>query len=238
MKAGHLLRQSHLPAHAQRVLRSALGALLCTLGLVMAGGALAGNQKEEGMADAVRLALANAIADARPPKPQFGTIQQRIHYLYWRGEMSERLKKRLPDSAMRIEFLETLWYEASRAGLDPAMVMGLIQVESAWRKYAVSIAGARGYMQVMPFWTNVIGDRDRTKLFHMQTNLRYGCAILRLYLDMEHGDYYMALGRYNGSRGKPEYPNAVRSAWRNWEFGNPQMATTSANAADKQAGKQ
>jgi soluble lytic murein transglycosylase-like protein len=109
-------------------------------------------------------------------------------------------------------------YEATRAGLDPGLVLGLIQVESAYRKYAISIAGARGYMQVMPFWTKAIGDGDRRRLFHMQTNLRYGCAILRMYIDMERGDLYLALGRYNGSRGKPKYPNAVLAAWKNWEF--------------------
>jgi soluble lytic murein transglycosylase-like protein len=97
-------------------------------------------------------------------------------------------------------------------------VLGLIQVESAYRKYAVSMVGARGYMQVMPFWTKVIGDSNRRALFDMQTNLRYGCSILRMYIDMEGGNLYLALGRYNGSRGKPEYPNAVLAAWKNWEF--------------------
>jgi len=178
----------------------------------------AGNQKEEALADSVRLALARSISDARPPRPEFSDIQERIKYLYWLGEMSERLKKRLPDAQIRREFLQTAWYEAKRAGLDPAMVLGLIQVESGFRKYAMSSVGAQGYMQVMPFWTRVIGDGDRKKLFHMQTNLRYGCSILRLYLDMERGDLYLALGRYNGSRGKPEYPNAVLAAWKHWEF--------------------
>jgi soluble lytic murein transglycosylase-like protein len=178
----------------------------------------AGNQKEEALADSVRLALARSISDARPPKPEFPDIGERIKYLHWLGEMSERLKKRLPDMQVRREFLQTAWYEAKRAGLDPAMVLGLIQVESGFRKYAVSHVGAHGYMQVMPFWTRVIGDGDRRKLFNMQTNLRYGCSILRLYLDMEKGDLYLALGRYNGSRGRPEYPNAVLAAWKRWEF--------------------
>jgi soluble lytic murein transglycosylase-like protein len=177
----------------------------------------AGNQKEEALADSVRIALSNAIADARPPKPQFSDIEERIKYLHWLGDMSERLVKRLPDRQMRREFLETAWYESKRAGLEPALVLGLIQVESAFRKYAVSPVGAHGYMQVMPFWTRVIGDGDRRKLFHMQTNLRYGCSILRLYIDMEAGNLYLALGRYNGSRGRPEYPNAVLAAWKNWE---------------------
>ncbi|HZW13530.1 MAG TPA: lytic transglycosylase domain-containing protein [Noviherbaspirillum sp.] len=180
--------------------------------------AWAGNQKEEALADSVRIALHNAITDARPPKPQFSDINERIKYLHWLGEMSERLKKKLPDRHVRREFLETVWYEARRAGLEPALVLGLIQVESAFRKYAVSHVGAHGYMQVMPFWTRVIGDGDRRKLFHMQTNLRYGCSILRLYLDMEGGNLFLALGRYNGSRGRPEYPNAVLAAWKRWEF--------------------
>ncbi len=185
---------------------------------VIVSSANAGNQKEEALADGVRVALSNAISDARPPKPQFANIEERIKYLHWLGEMSERLKRKLPDRQVRLEFLETAWYEAKRAGLDPSLVLGLIQVESAFRKYAVSPVGAHGYMQVMPFWTRVIGDGDRRKLFHMQTNLRYGCSILRLYLDMEAGNLYLALGRYNGSRGRPEYPNAVLSAWKQWEF--------------------
>ena len=97
-------------------------------------------------------------------------------------------------------------------------MLGLVQVESGFRKYAISIAGARGYMQVMPFWARLIGDGDSAALFHMQTNLRFGCVILRHYLDVERGDLYMALGRYNGSRGRPEYPNAVFGARRAWEF--------------------
>jgi soluble lytic murein transglycosylase-like protein len=188
--------------------------LLCAVFACTA--AHAGNQKEEALADSVRLALSRTITDSAPPKPHFENINQRIQYLLWLGEMSHRLKKRLPDWQVRKEFLETLWYEATRAGLEPAMVLGLVQVESAFRKYAVSGAGARGYMQVMPFWTRVIGDGDPGKLFNMQTNLRYGCSILRMYIDMEGGNLYLALGRYNGSRGRPEYPNAVLSAWKEW----------------------
>lgn len=188
--------------------------------LLVCGSALAGNQQEEALADSVRIALSRAISDPRPPRPQFRTIEERIKYLRWLGEMSDRLKKRLPDRQVRREFLETAWYEAKRAGLEPAMVLGLIQVESGFRKYAVSPVGAHGYMQVMPFWTRVIGDGDRRKLFHMQTNLRYGCSILRMYINREDGNLYLALGRYNGSRGRPEYPNAVLAAWRLWEFNN------------------
>ncbi|RJG04576.1 lytic transglycosylase domain-containing protein [Noviherbaspirillum sedimenti] len=190
-----------------------LAAPLCCVALVHAG-----NQKEEALADSVRIALSRAITDAAPPKPQFDDINARIKHLHWLGEMSARLKKKLPDAQVRLEFLRTAWYEATRAGLDPALVLGLIQVESAFRKYAVSPVGAHGYMQVMPFWSRVIGDGDRSKLFHMQTNLRYGCSILRMYLDMERGNLYLALGRYNGSRGRPEYPNAVLAAWKKWEY--------------------
>ena len=205
-----------------RLGRCVLAAALA--GALAAGTAHAGNQKEEALADSVRLALSNAIADTRPPKPSFRDEAARVRYQAWFTEMSGRLKKRLPDELSRTEFLESVWYESTRAGLDPGLVLGLIQVESAYRKYAVSIAGARGYMQVMPFWTRVIGDSDRRKLFHMQTNLRYGCAILRMYIDMEKGNLYLALGRYNGSRGKPQYPNAVLSAWKKWEFNPVQVA--------------
>jgi soluble lytic murein transglycosylase-like protein len=195
-----------------------LAVFAAAAGVGLAPVARAGNQKEEALADSVRLALSRAITDSAPPKVHIDDIDQRIKYLHWLGEMSSRLARRLPDRQVRIEFLETLWYEARRAGLAPDLVLGLVQVESAFRKYAVSPVGARGYMQVMPFWTRVIGDGDPGKLFNMQTNLRYGCSILRLYIDMERGDLFLALGRYNGSRGKPEYPNAVQDAWKRWEF--------------------
>ncbi len=191
---------------------------LLAAGLLLGGTAHAGNQKEEQLADSVRLALANAIHDNRPPKPVLRDAAARARYAAWFDEMSRRLAKRIPDLEARTEFLEAVWYESVRAGLDPGLVLGLIQVESAYRKYAISIAGARGYMQVMPFWTKVIGDSDRRMLFNMQTNLRYGCSILRMYIDMEKGNLYLALGRYNGSRGKPKYPNAVLAAWKKWEF--------------------
>jgi soluble lytic murein transglycosylase-like protein len=195
-----------------------LARVLLAAGLACCAAAQAGNQKEERLADSVRLALANAIKDARPPQPVFRDEAARQRYQLWFAAMSERLKRKLPDQQSRTEFLETAWYEATRAGLDPGLVLGLIQVESAYRKYAVSLVGARGYMQVMPFWTNVIGDSNRRALFDMQTNLRYGCSILRMYLDMEGGNLFLALGRYNGSRGRPEYPNAVLAAWKKWEY--------------------
>ena len=199
------------------VKRTLAAGVVLALALAAAGAVHAGNQKEEALADSVRLALSTAIKDATPPQPSFRTETERQRYQGWLAQMSSRLKRKLPDEQTRGEFLSTVWYEARRAGLDPGMVLGLIQVESAYRKYAVSMVGARGYMQVMPFWTNIIGDRNRSALFNMQTNLRYGCAILRMYIDMEAGNLYLALGRYNGSRGKPDYPNAVLSAWNNWK---------------------
>ena len=178
----------------------------------------AGGQLEEPLIDSVRTALSSAVADLAPPEPLFFTTEARLAYLRWLGTMSERLHRAKPDWEVRRDFLQTVWYESKRAGLDVSLVMGLIQVESAFRKFAVSSVGARGYMQVMPFWSRTIGDGDPGKLFHMQTNLRFGCVILRHYLDRERGDLYMALGRYNGSRGKPAYPNAVFAAQRRWHF--------------------
>jgi len=180
--------------------------------------ARAGAQVEEPLADAVRTALAAAVANSAPPKPRFDAMADRVAYLRWLGMASERLRPRKTDRHTRIEFLETVWYESRRAGLETSLVLGLIQVESGFRKYAISSAGARGYMQVMPFWARVIGDGDDRRLFHMQTNLRFGCAILRHYLDRERGDLFLALGRYNGSRGRAEYPNMVFGARRGWEI--------------------
>jgi len=170
---------------------------------MMPTAAYAGNQKEEAMADSVRLALSKAVSDSQPPKPSFNDIEERIKYLHWLGEMSVRLKRRIPDYQSRIELLETIWYESKRAGLDPAMVMGLMQVVSAFRKYATSVVGARGYMQVMPFWSRVIGDGDAKKLFQMQTNLRYGCSILRMYIDMEKATCFWRLGAITAVAASP-----------------------------------
>ncbi len=180
--------------------------------------ARAGAQEEEPLSDAVRSALAASVADAAPPQPSFESMEQRLVYLRWLSQASERLKRRKSEHHTRIEFLQAVWYESRRAGLETALVLGLIQVESGFRKYAISSAGARGYMQVMPFWARVLGAGDDRRLFHLQTNLRFGCVILRHYLDRERGDLFMALGRYNGSRGKPQYPDMVYGARRAWEI--------------------
>ena len=180
--------------------------------------AKAGGQLEEPLVDSVRTALSSAVANQAPPVPEFNDTEARLRYLRWLAAMSDRLYKKKVEPQIRQEFLHTVWYESKRAGLDTALVLGLIQVESNFRKFAVSVVGARGYMQVMPFWTRVIGDSDPSKLFHMQTNLRFGCVILRHYLDREKGNLFLGLGRYNGSRGKSPYPDAVLGARRLWEF--------------------
>jgi soluble lytic murein transglycosylase-like protein len=191
-----------------------------TFGVLGSSGrpAWAGAQVEEPLADAVRTALAASVAEQAPPRPSFDAIEERLAYLKWLGAASERLKRRKADHHTRVEFLEALWYESKRAGLEPALVLGLVQVESGFRKYAISVAGARGYMQVMPFWARLIGDGDVHRLFHLQTNLRFGCVILRHYLERERGDMFLALGRYNGSRGRAEYPDAVFASRRQWDI--------------------
>ena len=181
----------------------------------------AGAQIEEPMIDSVRSALSAAVSSAAPPIPEFRDTESRIKYLRWLSAMSDRLYPKKRDFETRKEFLQTVWYESKRAGLDTALVLGLITVESNFRKYAVSPVGARGYMQIMPFWMRVIGGSEKgdpSRLFHMQTNIRFGCVILRHYLDRERGDMFMGLGRYNGSRGKTAYPDAVLAAKKKWEF--------------------
>ncbi len=201
--------------------RACVALLLSPCVALMPQCAEAGAQVEEPLADSVRSALAAAVNDSAPPKPAFEDIEARLVYLRWLGEMSNRLKKRKAEHSARVEFLETLWYESKRAGIEPSLLLGLVQVESGFRKYAISSVGARGYTQVMPFWARLIGDGDASRLFHPQTNLRFGSVILRHYLDREKGDMYMALGRYNGSRGRPEYPNAVFASQRLWAYKPP-----------------
>ncbi len=204
--------------------RFAAMALLC-VGFAAPAPALAGGQQYEPMTAAVRSALAASVAmGAEQPAPRFASLHEKVD---WLAAMSARLpRKWKPEFSQRLEFLNMVRYEAQRAGLDPHLVLGLIEVESYFRRYAVSSAGARGYMQVMPFWTRVIGDGDPAMLFDMRTNLRYGCAILRHYIDIERGDLYRALGRYNGSLGRPEYPTAVLRAWRKWEYRESAPPTT------------
>ena len=198
-----------------RVSFAALLSVLLMLALLRPAPARGGSQDYEPLSASVQAALSEAISDQVVPYLAFETERAARH---WLTAMSQRLSRRLPERLAREEFLVTVHYEAKRAGLDPQLVLGLIQVESNFRKYAVSHAGARGFMQVMPFWTRLIGTQNHN-LFHLRTNLRYGCVILRHYLDQESGDLFRALGRYNGSLGQAEYPNLVLRAWRNdWHY--------------------
>jgi len=192
----------------------ALAAAL-TVALVLPAAAIAGAQAYEDLAQSVRDRLSAAIADKSVPELVF---RDRDDGHKWIAEMSRRLEKRIADRKERVELLRTVHFEAQRAGLDPQLVLGVMEVESGFRKYAVSKAGARGYLQVMPFWVKLIG-RQSQNLFHLRINLRYGCVILRHYLDQEKGDYFRALGRYNGSLGRPDYPRAVLAAWKvHWGY--------------------
>lgn len=188
--------------------------------LIVANAILAGSQREEPLTHSVRTALTRSIADAAPPAVSLSNEAERAKHQAWIAEMDKRLAKRRKElnAASRNALLENIFYEATRAGLEPALVLGLIQVESGFRAYAISSADARGLMQVMPFWTRTIGDGDTRKLFNSQINLRYGCTILRHYIDIEKGNLFRALGRYNGSLGKAEYPNLVLAAWNQWKL--------------------
>jgi len=188
--------------------------LLATVLLAAPPAALAGAQAEEQLAASVVSGLQRAIGDNPVPRD----YAERSGVRTWLAEMSRVLAVRMPDETARTEFLATVHYEATRAGLDPQLVLGVIHHESGFRKYAVSVADARGFMQVMPFWVRLIGTPDQN-LFQLRTNLRYGCTILRHYLDLEKGDVYRALGRYNGSVGRPEYPTAVMAASHRYQPG-------------------
>ncbi len=179
----------------------------------------AAEQQYEEMSDSVRSSLRRQIG--RPPPPRL-FFANKAEGRKWLREMSARLADVLPQNSVlqneeaRREFLTAVHYEATRAGIDPQLMLAVMHVESAFRKYAISSAGARGLMQVMPFWTREIGDGDARKLFRLRANLRYGAVILRHYLDRENGDLNRALGRYNGSLGSAKYPNLVHSKLRKY----------------------
>jgi soluble lytic murein transglycosylase-like protein len=207
----------------------------------------AGNQREEPLIDSVRTALSAAVHPSGPPVLVHADVKAANVFQQWLTQAETRIDKQLqrrkaspapanlaiaaatpngtPDvfahelasPHLRREFLQTVWYESQRAGLEPSLVLGLIQVESGFRKFAISSAGARGFMQVMPFWTRVLAEGDASVLFQAQTNLRFGCVILRHYLNVENGNLFLALGRYNGSRGQAQYPNAVLAAQKGWQ---------------------
>jgi len=167
----------------------------------------AGAQQYEVLSASVRATLAQAVNER-------GTFDWRdLDTRAWVRAMTPRLAGRFRDEDETREFLGLVRYESLRAGLDPHLVLAVIDIESKFKKYAVSRAGARGLMQVMPFWIEQIGERGQN-LFHERTNLRYGCTILRFYLNRENGNMANALARYNGSLGRAEYPNRVLAALR------------------------
>ena len=169
--------------------------------------AFAGAQRYETLSASVRASLAQAVTDRAADDLDDPDTRE------WVRTMMPRIAGRMRDEKRARELLVMARYEARRAGLDPRLVLAIIDVESGFRKYAVSGAGARGYMQVMPFWVREIGVPGQN-LFHLRTNLRYGCVILRHYLQIENGNLHNALGRYNGSLGRPEYPDRVQRALR------------------------
>jgi len=183
-------------------------ARLLALALALAApAAFAGAQQYEVLSASVRASLASAVRDRAPVE-----IEDRETRL-WIANLARRIAPRVGDEEHARELLQLVHYEARRAGLDPQLVLAVIDVESQFRKYAVSVAGARGLMQVMPFWVKQIGTPSHD-LFDWRTNVRYGCTILRFYLDRENGNMVNALERYNGSLGKPDYPKRVIRAWR------------------------
>jgi len=154
--------------------------------------------------DELRELLSNAINSA-------DSFEDRFDAEVWLLDMSSRLKKRIPDPAKRLRLLKQIHYEANRAKLAPELVLSVIQVESNFDRWAISRVGARGLMQIMPFWLKEIGKPD-DDLFTPNTNLRFGCTILRHYLDREKGDLVRGLARYNGSLGSKRYSNKVLNA--------------------------
>ena len=187
--------------------RPELRAFAAALLLAAAGGAWAGAQQYEVLSASVRATMARAVND------RAGVDTKDLDTRAWVRGMTRSVAGHFRDEAAAREFLALVRYEAMRAGLDPHLVLAVIDVESRFRKYAVSKAGARGLMQVMPFWVKELGEPGHN-LFNERANLRYGCTILRHYLDRERGNLANALGRYNGSLGQPDYPNRVLQALR------------------------
>ena len=192
--------------------------LAATLGAALflsAGPAFGGAQQYEVLSASVRATLASAVND------RASVDVKDLDTRAWVRAMTRRVIKHFPDEDSARQFLALVRYEAMRAGLDPHLVLAVIDVESHFRKYAVSRAGARGLMQVMPFWVEQLGGKA-DNLFHERTNLRYGCVILRHYLDRERGNMSNALARYNGSLGQAQYPQKVLRAWKErWALSLP-----------------
>lgn len=201
-------------AHIIRALsaRFTLFAWLLTWGSL----AHAGAQKPEVLADSVRTLLRQSILASTPTQRPFFNDEEFSAYQAWQMRSSARLLRYIPAAPTRQQLLSIVDYEANRAGLEPALVMAVIEVESQFKPQAVSRASARGLMQVMPFWVKTIGDGQVKNLHNARINVRYGCVILRHYLDIENGDLVRALGRYNGSLGRLDYPKKVFAALNRW----------------------
>lgn len=174
-----------------------LGTIVVLISCLMAAMATAEPQADPELRDALR-AAANDTA----------SFTDRFDAEVWLTDMSRRLERQVRDPTERIQILKLVHLEASRVALPPELILAIIETESNFDHYAISVAGAIGLMQIMPFWLDEIGRPD-DNLLHVDTNLRYGCTILRFYLDKENGDLRRALGRYNGSLGKRTYPNKV-----------------------------
>ena len=183
--------------------------------------AFAGAQQYEVLSASVRASLASAVHDR-------GSVDWKdLDTRAWVRAMTQRVSPRYADETAARDLLALVRYEAMRSGLDPHLVLAVIEVESKFRKYAVSGAGARGMMQVMPFWVKEIGSPE-DNLFQERTNLRYGCTILRHYLDREKGNLVNALGRYNGSLGQRDYSGRVlRALKERWALGAPRTVLSS-----------
>lgn len=184
--------------------------------LLCATCAHAGSQAEERLADSVRVLLRQSVAAQMPQLRPFGSVVDEQQFYHWRAVMNERLARHVGSADVRVEMLNAVDYESRRAGLEPALVLGVIDVESRFKPQAISPVGARGLMQVMPFWAQTIGDGNVQKLQQMRLNVRFGCVILRHYLDKENGDLVRALARYNGNLGQTGYAFKVLKAAQNW----------------------
>lgn len=190
-----------------------LTALTCLwIGVSAPAGAAAQTSMPEIPATAIDPELRALVKQAALDTDSFG---DRFDGEVWLADMSRRLEPRVPDARYRVELLKSVHYEAQRAGLSAEVVLAVIDVESNFDQYAISTVGARGLMQVMPFWLKEIG-RPGDSLFRIQTNLRFGCTILKYYLDKEKGNLYAALKRYNGTRERDyslRVDKALRTRW-------------------------
>jgi soluble lytic murein transglycosylase-like protein len=183
----------------------------------------------------LRDSVVTAMKPAAPPVPQFSDIDGRLAYLRWLGAMSHRLQTRMPEWETRREFIQTLWYESRRAGLDPGLVLGVIETTSGFRKFYVSDTDSRGYMSVAGAWSSKIGDGDVSKLFDLQTNLRFGCVLLRLFLDQRSGHLDLALQDYYAANLSPgaeafmgaSFAERVMANGQHWMYLDPAPVTHS-----------